>query len=98
MTRGQIIFNNASTAASAHVMYGIGRYNLTICRVRRRFDRLTQAETIFNDTSSADHASISNNGAGASHGGGGQTIFNDTSTAANASIDNLGSGVVSHRY
>ena len=43
-------------------------------------------QTIFNDTSTADHASITNDGAGASHRNPGQTTFNGTSTAANASI------------
>src|SRR5262249_30944862 len=49
--------------------------------------------TIFNDASTADHASITNEGAGYTSNAGnpGQTTFNGTSTAANASIDNTAS-------
>jgi hypothetical protein len=82
---GQIIFNNASTAAGA-----------SIANASAEVDSYGDiGRTIFNGASTADHASISNYGAGASHGFGGHTIFNDTSTAANASIDNFGSGPAS---
>ena len=78
--RGRLIFDNTSTAASAQIRIVNGGF--------------IGGQTIFNDTSSAGHASIVDVGAGASHFAGGQTIFNDTSTAANASIDNGGSGGV----
>ena len=81
--RGRMIFNNTATAASAQM------------RIVNLYGGGFSGQTIFNDTSSAGHASIINTGAAASHFGGGQTIFNDTSTAANSSIDNLGSGLVS---
>jgi hypothetical protein len=81
--RGRMIFNNTATAASAQM------------RIVNLYGGGFSGQTIFNDTSSAGHASIINTGAAASHFGGGQTIFNDTSTAANASIENGGSGGVS---
>jgi fibronectin-binding autotransporter adhesin len=76
---GQIIFNNASTAASASIANSSADV----------YDYGDIGRTFFNGASTADHASISNNGAGGSHGFGGWTTFNDTSTAANASIDNF---------
>ena len=112
---GQIIFNNASTAASAHMsIVNGGRFPPEVSTGDTIFNDRSSAggasivnasaeldfdgdigRTTFNGASTADHASISNYGAGGSHGIGGQTIFNDTSTAANASIDNRGSGEVS---
>jgi hypothetical protein len=49
-------------------------------------------QTIFNDASTADHASITNDGAGPSSNPGnpGQTTFNDTSSAGHATITNWG--------
>jgi hypothetical protein len=112
---GQIIFNNASTAGSAHIsIVNGGRPPPEVSTGYTTFNDRSSAggasianasteiffdgdigRTIFNGASTADHASISNYGAGDSHGAGGQTIFNDTSTAANASIDNFGSGPAS---
>jgi hypothetical protein len=78
----QIVFNNTSTAASAHMRilnydpgFGIG------------------GRTIFNDTSSAGSASIENASADLGFNGDiGRTIFNGTSTAGHASISNDGAG------
>jgi len=105
---GQIIFNNASTAASAHmsiVNEGNQGRGYTIfndmssaagASIRNEaqddFGDSPGGETIFNGASTADHVSISNEGPPESHAGGGQTIFNDASTAANASIDNWAGG------
>jgi len=100
---GQIIFNNASTAASAqmNIVNSFGFGGQTI------FNDSSNAAAVsisnyaglgggglitFNDTSSAGHASIRNYGPTGSHLGGGNTIFNGTSTAANASISNDGAG------
>jgi hypothetical protein len=83
VNEGQIIFNNASTAASAHMSIvneggDFGQYALP-------------GYTIFNDTSSAAGASITN-GAEDNFGDspGGETIFNGASTAAAAFIRNNG--------
>jgi hypothetical protein len=112
---GQIIFNNGSTAASAHMsIVNGGRFPPEVSTGDTIFNDRSSAggasivnasaeldfdgdigRTTFNGASTADHAAISNYGAGGSHGIGGQTIFNNTSTAANASIDNGGSGEVS---
>ena len=112
---GQIIFNNASTAARAHMsIVNGGRFPPEVSTGDTIFNDRSSAggasivnasaeldfdgdigRTTFNGASTADHAAISNYGAGGSHGIGGQTIFNDASTAANASIDNGGSGEVS---
>jgi hypothetical protein len=105
---GQIIFNNASTAASAHMSIdneGNQGRGYTIfndmssaagASIRNEaqddFGDSPGGETIFNGASTADHVSISNEGPPESHAGGGQTIFNDASTAANASIDNWAGG------
>src|SRR5262249_30890722 len=74
---GQIIFNNASTAASVHIsIVNAGNY---------------AGYTIFNDTSSAAGASITNaaqDNFGDSPGG--ETIFNGASTADHAFISNEG--------
>jgi len=75
---GETIFNDTSSAAGASIFNGNSN--------RSSFN--PSARTIFNGASTADHASISNDGGQASHEVGGQTLFNDTSTAANASIDN----------
>ena len=109
---GQLIFKNASSAASAHMSIRNGgasqRPGYTIFDdtssaagtsiANAAFDELagiSGGQTIFNGASTADHASISNQGPPGSHALGGQTIFNDTSTAANASIDNRGGGEAS---
>jgi len=108
---GQIVFNNASSAASAHmsILNGAAQdttsytiFNDTSSAAGASIENFSASgfdgdigRTIFNGASTADNASITNHGAGGSHGFGGQTIFNDTSTAANASIDNGGSGPAS---
>ena len=101
---GQIIFNNASSAASAHMsirtgdFYGYPGYaifNDTSSAAGASITNAGGGETIFNGASTAGHASIRNDGPPASHDVGGRTTFNDTSTAANASIDNGGTGDVS---
>ena len=77
---GQIIFNNASSAASAHISIRNGG----------AYPELP-GYTIFNDTSSAAGASITNaalDDFGDSPGG--ETIFNGASTADHASISNEG--------
>ena len=84
---GQIVFNNASSAASAHmsIVNGANLYRIppaiqssTTHRVRPalRLQRWLQSaeagpsgQTIFNGASTADHASIRNDGPPASHGG-----------------------------
>ena len=82
---GQIIFNNASTAASAHMSIVNGGYSWS--------DEDTTGHTIFNDTSSAGGASIENYSAElGSYGDIGRTIFNGASTAGHASISNYGPG------
>ena len=76
--RGQVVFNNASTAATAHmsIVNDTGFYAGTPAGV-----------TIFNDTSSAAGASIENASGGLDYRAG-QTIFTDASTADHASISN----------
>ena len=77
---GQIIFNNASSTASAHISIRNGG----------AYPELP-GYTIFNDTSSAAGASITNaalDDFGDSPGG--ETIFNGASTADHASISNEG--------
>lgn len=81
---GQIIFNNASTAASAHMSIVNGGYGNS--------DEDTTGRTTFNDTSSAGGASIENNNASGFDGDIGRTIFNGASTADHASISNYGPG------
>jgi len=81
---GQIIFNNASTAASG---------NMSI--VNGGFPGLggsTTGSTTFNDRSSAGGASIENFDANAFDGYIGRTTFNGASTADHASITNYGPG------
>jgi hypothetical protein len=79
---GQIIFNNASTAASAH---------MSIVNGGRGYPEVSTGYTIFNDTSSAGGASIANASIGLLHSGeGGKTMFNDASSADHASISNYG--------
>ncbi len=80
---GQIIFNNASTAASAHISILNGRIHPNQIGESTGY-------TIFNDTSSAAAASIINFSAEVYSGGGGETIFNGASTADHASISNDG--------
>ena len=78
---GRIIFNNASTAANAHM------------RINNAPFFEGRAQTIFNDTSSAAGASIANASFDLGLNGGiGQTIFNGASTAGHASISNDGPG------
>ena len=80
---GQIIFNNTSTAASAHMSI------LTGGQVPPFQD--STGYTIFNDMSSAGGASIENFSAELGFPGGiGQTTFNGASTADHASIRNHG--------
>jgi hypothetical protein len=81
---GQIIFNNASTAASAHMSITNEAGPIP------QFDS-DRGYTIFNDTSSAAGASITNaaqDNFGDSPGG--ETIFSGASTADHASINNEG--------
>ncbi len=87
--RGQIIFNNGSTAASAHMsIFNGGAFP----------PEDSTGYTIFNDTSSAGGASIKNFSAEIfSYGDIGRTIFNGASTADHASISNYGAGG-SHGY
>ena len=79
---GQIIFNNASTAGSARV---------SIVNEGGDFYQYWPGYTIFNDSSSAAGASITN-GAQDNFGDspGGETMFNGASTADHASISNEG--------
>jgi hypothetical protein len=79
---GQIVFNNASTAANASMSI------LNGCITNTGED--TTAYTIFNDTSSAAGASIENCSASGFDGDIGRTIFNGASTADHASISNSG--------
>ncbi len=86
---GQIIFNNASTAASAH---------MSIVNGGRFPPEVSTGYTIFNDRSSAAGASIANASAEIDfYGDIGRTIFNGASTADHASISNYGAGG-SHGY
>ena len=80
---GQIIFNNASTATSAHMSI----FNRAVYT-----DGGWEGFTIFNDSSSAAGASIFNSGSQNPYVGGapGATIFNGTSTAGHATITNGG--------
>ncbi len=79
---GKIIFNNASTAASARLL---------IFNAAALPDGTNNGETIFNNTSSAAGASIANGGSiyGVPNG---KTTFNDASTAEHAFITNDGAG------
>ena len=79
---GYTIFTDTSSAAGASIT------NAAL----DDFGDSPGGETIFKGASTADHASISNEGPPESHAGGGQTIFNDASAAANASIDNWAGG------
>jgi hypothetical protein len=81
---GQLIFNNASTAASAHT---------SIVNGGRLPPEVSTGYTIFNDTSSAAGASIKNFSTEIFfYGDIGRTIFNGASTADHASISNYGAG------
>ena len=81
---GQIIFNNASTAASAH---------MSIVNGGRFPPEVSTGYTIFNDRSSAGGASIANASTELDfYGDIGRTIFNGASTADHASISNYGAG------
>jgi hypothetical protein len=81
---GQIIFNNASTAASAHI---------SIVNGGRPPPEVSTGSTIFNDSSSAGGASIANASTEIFfYGDIGRTIFNGASTADHASISNYGAG------
>ena len=86
---GQIIFNNASTAASART---------SIVNGGRPPPEVSTGDTIFNDSSSAGGASIANASTEIYfYGDIGRTIFNGASTADHASISNYGAGG-SHGY
>ena len=79
---GQIIFNNASTAASTH---------MSIVNGDRDCLGVSTGSTIFNGTSSAGGASIVNASISLGCSGeAGQTIFNGASSAGHASISNQG--------
>jgi hypothetical protein len=86
--RGQIIFNNSATAASAQ---------MRIVNEDGFAGPLSDGNgtTIFNDTSSASGTSIVNNGSTYTAASG-QTIFNDASTADHALLSNGGSGASSN--
>jgi hypothetical protein len=81
---GQIIFNNASTAASAHMSIINGGFSIS--------SEDSTGSTTFNNTSSAAGASIENFDATGFDGDIGRTIFNGASTADHASISNHGAG------
>jgi hypothetical protein len=82
---GQIIFNNASTAASAHMSIVNGGFSIS--------SEDSTGSTIFNNTASAAGASIKNFSAEFGFSGDiGRTIFNGASTADHASIRNYGAG------
>jgi hypothetical protein len=81
---GQIIFTNASTAASAHMSIVNGGFSIS--------SEDSTGRTIFNNTSSAAGASIENFDASGFNGDIGRTIFNGASTADHASIRNYGPG------
>jgi hypothetical protein len=78
-TQGHLIFNNTSATANGQI--GIGNSDAYP-------DSDGLGYTIFNGTSSAGHASITNYGPCCSHASGGHTSFTGTSTAADASIYN----------
>src|SRR6188474_2780585 len=81
---GQIIFNNASRAASAHMSIFNGGFS--------GLGDDTTGRTTFNDRSSAGGAAIVNSEATGFNGDIGRTIFNGASTADHASITNYGPG------
>jgi len=81
---GQIIFTNASTAASAHMSIVNGGFSIS--------SEDSTGSTTFNNTSSAAGASIENFDASGFDGDIGRTIFNDASTADHAFISNHGAG------
>ena len=81
---GQIIFTNASTAASAHMSIVNGGFSIS--------SEDSTGSTIFNNTSSAAGASIENFDASGFNGDIGRTIFNGASTADHASVRNHGPG------
>jgi hypothetical protein len=81
---GQLIFNNTSTAAGAH---------MSIVNYAQDASGGGNGYTIFNDSSSAAGASILNVGSPGIFIGGeapGATIFNGTSTAGHATVTNTG--------
>ena len=78
--RGQLIFNNASTAATAQ---------MRIVNDVKFYYGTPAGLTVFNDTSSAAGASIVNVQGDFSHDAG-QTILNGASSAGHASISNYG--------
>jgi len=78
--RGQLVFNNASTAATA---------NMRIVSDARFLYGTPGGLTVFNDTSSAAGASIVNANGDFDHDAG-QTIFNGASSAGHSSISNYG--------
>ncbi len=83
---GQIVFNNASTAASAH---------MSIVNRGANPSEDFNGSTTFNDSSSAAGASIFNSASAGPLIGGeapGATSFNGTSTAGHATITNDGPG------
>ena len=100
---GQIIFNNASSAASAHmsISNGVGSYppetgyttfNDTSSAAGASIGN-SNGYTMFNDTSSAAGASIGNSSAEVDCNCDiGRTTFNGASTAGHASISNFGPG------
>jgi hypothetical protein len=100
---GQIIFNNASSAASAHmsISNGVGSYppetgyttfNDTSSAAGASIGN-SNGYTMFNDTSSAAGASIGNSSAELDCNCDiGRTTFNGASTAGHASISNFGPG------
>ena len=81
---GQIIFTNASTAASGNMSIVNGGFSIS--------SEDTTGSTTFNDRSSAAGASIENFDASGFDGDIGRTIFNGASTAAHAYISNYGPG------
>jgi hypothetical protein len=80
---GQIIFNNAATAAGAYIAIVNGGFSIS--------DENTTGYTTFNDTSSAGGASIKDYDGGF-NGDAGRTFFNGASTAGHAAITNYGPG------
>ena len=100
---GQIVFNNASRAASAHLSIFNGDANYPPETGNTTFNDTSSAAgasignsngyTTFNDTSSAAGASIGNSSAELDCNCDiGRTIFNGASTAGHASISNYGPG------
>jgi hypothetical protein len=79
---GQIIFTNASAAASANMSIVNGGFSNS--------SEDSTGSTTFNNTSSAAGASIENFDASGFDGDIGRTIFNGASTADHASINNHG--------